>query len=186
MSGIENTSKRPRLDWLFGGNPDAIVGQEAEGQRQLLSSDRLPTKTRGDFEALGFTFGDPDPSDPLFRPATLPDGWTREGSAHAMWSYLLDERGIKRVAIFYKAAFYDRDAFMNILNVGAECASEAIYGDGPVTGPWDTLSLEERAEAVTRAEQYLDDAREYPHIYGERTSRAEALLDQLTGRGGAA
>jgi predicted secreted protein len=29
-----------------------------------------------------------------------------------MWSYIVDDEGTQRVAIFYKAAFYDRDAFM--------------------------------------------------------------------------
>jgi len=31
-----------------------------------------------------------------------------------MWSYLHDEHGRERCAIFYKAAFYDRDAFLTI------------------------------------------------------------------------
>lgn len=31
-----------------------------------------------------------------------------------MWSYLVDELGRRRGAIFYKAAFYDRDAFMRL------------------------------------------------------------------------
>jgi hypothetical protein len=31
-----------------------------------------------------------------------------------MWSYLVDEKGRERAAIFYKAAFYDRDAHISI------------------------------------------------------------------------
>ena len=30
--------------------------------------------------------------------------WKREGSSHAMWSYINDELGRERVAIFYKSA----------------------------------------------------------------------------------
>ncbi len=127
--GIDNTTRRMREDpaerfaflaeSLVTGDADTFIeGQERTGQHQLVNSDRLPVKfnsgKREDFEALGFTFGDPDPGDPLFRPATLPPGWTRQGSDHAMWSHLLDEHGRRRVSIFYKAAFYDRDAFMNL------------------------------------------------------------------------
>ncbi|MCF2130168.1 hypothetical protein L1I79_27605 [Strepomyces sp. STD 3.1] len=104
---------------MGGGNPsEASEIQEKAGQQQVVHSDQLPT--RGyvpEFEALGFTFGEPDAKDPLFRPATLPDGWTKEASDHAMWSYVLDELGRRRVRVFYKAAFYDRDAFMNLITV---------------------------------------------------------------------
>ncbi len=47
----------------------------------------LPTDTLGTdekFLALGFTFGEPHPNDPMFRATTLPKGWTREASYHAM------------------------------------------------------------------------------------------------------
>lgn len=191
MSGIENTSDRDpmvHLAGMWGGGPAVtryVEDMEAAGQQQLLHSDRLPTEAHGDFEALGFTFGEPDPDDPLFRPATLPAGWTREGSDHAMGSYLLDERGVRRVSVFYKAAFYDRCANIHVLNVGADLATHAIYGDGPVTGPWDKLTEEERAEVIASARGYLEQARDYPDIYGKRVDRAKALLEQLTGRGGA-
>lgn len=90
---------------------------EAAGQQQLVNSDRLPVDTDGQDQAfidLGFTFGEPDADDPLFRPATLPEGWTRRASDHDMWSYLVDETGTDRVSIFYKAAFYDRRAHMGL------------------------------------------------------------------------
>lgn len=123
---IENTGKRDPLLHLLGamsdGTSDYITGMEADGQRQLVNSDRLPVRSGGDdaYLKLGFTFGDPDASDPLFRPATLPPGWKREGSDHSMWSYIVDEQGRKRVGIFYKAAFYDRDAFMRLEREGDE------------------------------------------------------------------
>ncbi len=118
---IENTSRRDPYLHLLGALGDAgsyIEDQERDGQKQLVNSDRLPTEishgTQADFEALGFVFGDVDPDDPLFRQVTLPDGWVRRGSDHAMWSYIDDERGRERVAIFYKAAFYDRRASMSL------------------------------------------------------------------------
>lgn len=127
---IENTQS-PASRELTGllvlatGDGDAVIGtQEKAGQRQVVHSDSLPTEIHGgtdaDFEAVGFTFGltDPhDPHDPLFRPATLPDGWAKQGSDHDMWSYVIDELGRRRVGIFYKAAFYDRRADMHLINL---------------------------------------------------------------------
>lgn len=101
-----------------------IEGSERAGQAELLHSDQLPIPNvsglsrLGDemeqFQRLGFTFGAPVEGDDLFVHATLPEGWKREGSDHAMWSYIVDEQGRRRVAIFYKAAFYDRRADMRI------------------------------------------------------------------------
>lgn len=107
---------------LATGDTEAVIGaQEKAGQQQVVHSDSLPTEIHGgtdaDFETLGFTFGPTDPHDPLFRPATLPDGWTKQSSDHDMWSYVVDELGRRRVGIFYKAAFYDRRADMHLINL---------------------------------------------------------------------
>lgn len=181
----EDTSARDPLLHLAGSWDDPsryITDMESAGQRQLLHSDRLPTEGSEDpqFIELGFVFGEPDPNDPLFRPATLPDGWKREGSDHAMWSYILDERGISRVGIFYKAAFYDRRAAMHLERPGYSAASKAIYGDGPVVGPWDKLTNEELADARDEAERYLKEAAEHPDIYGNRADRAREVLRQVS------
>lgn len=155
---IENTTKRDPLVHLIGAMSDGtsgyIEGMERDGQRSLVHSDRLPTDTSGrddEYVALGFIFGPPDPNDPMFRPATLPTGWTRRGSDHAMWSYIDDRRGIERVAIFYKAAFYDRSAHMSLTNVGGNLASKLVYGDEPVKKivvPWDSLTQQERDDMI--------------------------------------
>lgn len=116
---IENTADRDPIIHILGAMSDGtsgyIEGMEAAGQRQLVSSDVLPTSRGKDdeFIALGFTFG--DRVDDLFRKATLPPGWARRPSDHSMWSYIVDEKGNDRVAVFYKAAFYDRDAFMYLV-----------------------------------------------------------------------
>jgi hypothetical protein len=125
---IENTTDRmkdPVEQWGFllgamsdGGPGPSIERQERSGQQQLVHSDHLPSRCpREEMEALGFTFGEQNPRDGLFIPATLPEGWTREGSDHAMWSFLRDQHGRKRASIFYKAAFYDRDAFMYLVDL---------------------------------------------------------------------
>jgi hypothetical protein len=120
VTGIDDTSKMATtvegwaisLDAMSGGEygPARIEAMERDGQQQLVHSDRLPTDRRGDFEALGFTFGEPDPDDPLFCPATLPDGWEKRSTDHSMGSVIVDPLGRERVSIFYKAAFYDRSA----------------------------------------------------------------------------
>jgi hypothetical protein len=132
---IENTSSPASLDLtamllLATGDTTAVIeAQEKTGQTQLVHSDRLPAELgspRNEFEALGFAFGDPDPRDPMFAPATLPAGWTKQGSDHDMWSYVVDQLGRRRVGVFYKAAFYDRKADMHIVGLSAY-VSECVY-----------------------------------------------------------
>lgn len=138
------------LDALLGGDTSAAIErQEARGQAAMVRSDRLPvagtTVTRiyepfgpaaadaPEWAALGFRLGPADTSDlgtngrPLFRPVTLPPGWARQGSDHSMWSYIVDERGRQRVAVFYKAAFYDRSAHCNLVALGGPCGK--AYAD---------------------------------------------------------
>ncbi|RJQ28000.1 hypothetical protein C4577_00305 [Candidatus Parcubacteria bacterium] len=119
-----NTQEQAQEDplmrsWVMGGNPNAIVAQEAEGQQSFVNSDTLPTRTNdyGDhdskkaLEAAGVKFGVVIPGDPLFQYVELPKGWKKVPTSHSMWSDLVDDKGRKRASIFYKAAFYDRDAF---------------------------------------------------------------------------
>jgi hypothetical protein len=155
-----------------------IPSQERQGQAQLLSSTTLPTDTRGrdaDFEALGFTFGKPVDGDPLFREATLPEGWTREGTDHAMHSVIKDERGIDRVNIFYKAAYYDRRADMSLLNVGWRFVTEWIYSDE--TPEFHPLFTREELEAIqAAAENERKQVDECPQVYEKNLPRIESLL----------
>lgn len=162
---IENTTDRMKdpaeqmallAEALVTGSPESfITGQERAGQHQLVNSDRLPAQIlhseQADYEALGFTFGEPDERDPMFRPATLPPGWKREGSDRAMWSYIVDELGRKRVSIFYKAAFYDRSAHMSLNSVHAY-VGDVVYngGDYVLDKTWATR---EAVLASLRGEQ---------------------------------
>ncbi len=166
----ENASTRPAelhmLGILSDGQSGYIQGMEAAGQRQLVGSTSLPTKANGGdeaYEKLGFTFGKPDPCDPLFRPATLPEGWHKEGSDHAMWSYVVDQLGRRRVAVFYKAAFYDRDAFMRLETVYGYAMTLAYDKALPVfDDAWCTREAfaeavaEERKHIAERVELYRD------------------------------
>lgn len=182
---VENTSKRDPILHVLGvmseGASGYIEGMERDGQRQLVHSDVLPTKGPwADLEQMGFVKG--EQKDDLFTSATLPDGWKRDGSAHAMWSYILDQHGIRRVAVFYKAAFYDRGAHFHISRPGFDAANDAIYGDGKVKLPahWQHLTAEERRDAINDANGYLEQAAEYPDIYADRKPRAERFLELAT------
>ena len=112
---VTNTSQTEvNPQWVMGGNPNAIEAQEARGQEELVNSDQLPVDVRGDKASLPIELGPPSSNDPLFCRATLPDGWSKRPTDHAMWSELVDDKGVVRAMIFYKAAFYDRSAHMTI------------------------------------------------------------------------
>ena len=112
--GITVTSRdEVRPDYLFGGNPKAIEAQEARGQQELVKSSSLPTQGLGDIaDKLGIEVIGQVSGDRLFSEVRLPPGWAVKATDHSMWSKLVDDQGVERASIFYKAAFYDRDAFI--------------------------------------------------------------------------
>lgn len=130
---VTNTAALPPdrllLKAMVLGASASIQEMEAEGQREFLQSDVMPARCQnfsflGDvdhaiqrdrmLEALGFTVGTPVVGDPQFVLASLPTGWRKVGSDHSMWSYILDQRGRRRVSVFYKAAHYDRSAHFSV------------------------------------------------------------------------
>jgi hypothetical protein len=115
--------------------------------------------------SLGFTFGDPDPDDPLFMPATLPEGWKREPADHDMWSYVVDDLGRQRAAVFYKAAFYDRKAYARLVTVG-EYVDAVVDGRAALLHDDSWATREAVTEAARAARGYADEQaafwREHP------------------------
>lgn len=103
---------------MLAGTPDAIEHSEVLGQAELVNNTALPIDMRPDREVIeansAIRFG--DVVDDIFIDATLPAGWKKQATEHPMHSDLLDDKGRKRAAIFYKAAFYDRSAHMTFLN----------------------------------------------------------------------
>ncbi len=98
--------------------PGGIEAQEARGQQELIQSEELPATCRPSWEAaekLGIKKTGKAAGDPLFVCAELPKGWKKVSTDHSMWSKIIDEKGVERASIFYKAAFYDRDAFMTLV-----------------------------------------------------------------------
>jgi hypothetical protein len=108
--------------WVRGGNPNAILAQEAEGQQSFVNSETLPTdmgrsckyNTKAILEAAGVKFICTVPDDPMFQVVELPKGWQKKATDHSMHSNLVDDKGRVRAQIFYKAAFYDRSANLSL------------------------------------------------------------------------
>lgn len=184
--GIDNTTRRMREDpaedlaflaeALVTGDVDTFIeGQERAGQHQVVNSDRLPSNHGDDapWLALGFTFGDPDPADPLFTPATLPEGWKRQATDHSMGSAIVDSLGRERVSIFYKAAFYDRSANMHLISLYWYVAKHVEYG-GPlaISGEWATREAVTETMRRHQAEN-LEEAAEF-RGYAEDAARRDA------------
>ena len=112
---------------LIAATPGGIEAQEARGQRDFVRNETLPIDGREQMEALGIEYL--EPADDLFWYVKLPEGWKKEPTDHSMWSNLLDDKGRKRAAIFYKAAFYDRSAHIT-------ASHRYSWGTQPVGG-WD-------------------------------------------------
>ncbi len=110
---------------MLGRRPgQEIEDMEARGQRELCESAQLPAnfnefrnegRGRAALEAAGVKFLGAVEGDQLFQHVELPEGWTVKPTDHSMWSELVDAKGRKRAAIFYKAAFYDRNAHIDVL-----------------------------------------------------------------------
>lgn len=180
---IENTTQRDPLVHVVGamgsGTDRYILGMEADGQRQIVNSSLLPTDAPWDeLTALGFVKGDPVAGDDLFVNCTLPEGWSRAGTGHSMHSEVLDERGVPRVGVFYKAAFYDRRASAHVKHVGRTVAMAAQYGDDPagIVPHLDVLTDGERAEAVEALRYALGDCDRRPDDSEERGRIKAALV----------
>jgi len=103
--------------------PDAV--QAIEQRDNARSFDRLPTNATGGYpngkerafesrrqaECMGFVYG--EKIDDLFVAVTPPEGWRMRPTDHGMYTDIIDGQGRLRGSQFYKAAFYDRDAFFH-------------------------------------------------------------------------
>ncbi|WP_339193961.1 hypothetical protein MKY95_19360 [Paenibacillus sp. FSL P4-0176] len=124
-------NKRDELELFMGamlgeGQSSTIERQEKRGQTELTNASRLPCKYNGNLHEQGTyierlremgietvqDYNEQYSKGDLFFDVKLPDGWNIKPSEHHMWSYLTDNKNNERASIFYKAAFYDRDAFL--------------------------------------------------------------------------
>ena len=157
------------LGAMVMGSSRAIEHQEAQGQRELVNSESLPVRMNGGkpiLESLGFKFGKHDGKD-LFIECEMPTGWKKVGTDHSMWSNLLDDKGRVRANIFYKAAFYDRDAFMHLIgrysvrkkydNNGISTAVEVLDSNTSIYSIDIPPPLPENSDRETRLARYKED-----------------------------
>lgn len=111
-------------NFMAASTEGGIEAQERAGQLEQAALSTLPcelgSKCRGTpaehrkvWEKLGFVFTD-EIVDGIFVKVAFPAGWQKKPTDHAMWSDIVDEKGRKRGAIFYKAAFYDRSAHAHL------------------------------------------------------------------------
>ncbi len=181
---IENTSDRDPLLHLLGmmGGESTryITDMESRGADQVVASEQLPAE--GDWEKaaeLGIIKGEPVPGDDLFVNVTLPEGWTRQRTGHDMYTDILDERGVKRISIGYKAAFYDRWARFTVVSIPWEVVSTMRYSDEAISGEeiplpdfWDKLTDEEKYAAIDAAQVDLTNDQTRAADYADKTNAA--------------
>lgn len=106
---------------LLLAGASGIEAQEKRGQIELINSAQLPVKhndwqtplAQPQYEKMGIKVIGPSKGDTIFLDVELPEGWKKQRTDHSMWSNLIDDKGRERASIFYKGAFYDRDAFVN-------------------------------------------------------------------------
>ncbi len=104
-------------------------GMEWQAQREITDRNII-SYTRVQYEKMGIEIV--DDYDDLFWNVRLPEGWETKATDHTMWNELLDAQGRKRGTFFYKAAFYDRSAFINFetrfqFEVTHDCDPEEEY-----------------------------------------------------------
>ncbi|MFH0829761.1 MAG: hypothetical protein V1887_01200 [Candidatus Aenigmatarchaeota archaeon] len=100
--------------------PGGIEQQEARGQIAVVTQKLMPRYADGRrepaddvYKKLGIVIiGE---HDDILVKVKLPDGWKLEPTEDSMWSDLRDNKGRKRAQMFYKAAFYDRRANLNLV-----------------------------------------------------------------------
>ena len=101
-----NSTSLPN-DILFRGATAEMTWEE----RNEIATQNNVEYTRKQYETVGIEVV--DEYDDLFWNVKLPEGWVIKATKHSMWNELFDDKDRKRANFFYKAAFYDRDAFIN-------------------------------------------------------------------------
>lgn len=115
-------------DWVRVPWKNIVFAHSNEADSQLIE--------------LGFELGE-QLEDNLWRNVRLPEGWSLEGSSHAMYSFLVDEQGYRRGQICFKASGIDRDAFMVICAIPETRAQADSYNAFYAPGfAWVTQSRE--------------------------------------------
>ena len=115
--GQQDVVRRHRLPILVNhGIPYGVrskgIPRDAGYREQVhIANKNKEEWTRQQYERMGIKII--DKFDDLLYSVELPEGWEIRATDNSMWNYLIDNKGRTRASFFYKAAFYDRDAFIN-------------------------------------------------------------------------
>jgi len=191
---MANPMNDGRLEMLFdalGGDPAGTAArQEARGQAELVNSIKMPIQGPEDWELLsawGVVKG--EAIDDLFCTASFPPGWHKRSTNNSLWTDLVDDRGVCRGMMFYKATFHDRDAFLRIpksrfkvttvkyqepaASQGARCASAILdIGLGRIVERLDPVFMAHTPDLTLGA--IRGDTFYYNVVEGERKFRDSA------------
>lgn len=110
-----------RVTNVSGRSPHDNILIEEAAQRAVATSEnwllaRKTNRTRGGsdsreiLEEAGFQVV--SEHDDLFYKVKPPQGWTKQTQGY--WTYVYDSEGVERFSQFFKGAWYDRDAFLNV------------------------------------------------------------------------
>lgn len=137
-------------NFTVAATPGGIEAQEKKGQGLFVNSELLPIEfnsgTLAELEQMGVRYG--HAVNDLFCHVELPAGWKKVALGHSLWSKLVDEKGRERASIYYKAAFYDRCAFINVnrrfqVSSYEACDSEGRFvEEGDDNTHWATVVLD--------------------------------------------
>ena len=108
---------------LSGQSPQFILTGEESAQRAVAENEkwllarkmnRMASRdgraVKDILEKMGFKVL--SEHDDLFFEVQPPEGWTKETEGY--WTTVKDKDGKERISQFFKGAFYDRDAFLNV------------------------------------------------------------------------
>lgn len=116
MSGIDsntsigNIEKRGR-DEILNKTQIPIYGLHING-KMFCNKEETKENVAKKYKELGIEIINEE--NDLFYNVRLPNNIKLKSSESTYWTYLVNEDGKKLASIFYKAVFYDRDAFINI------------------------------------------------------------------------
>lgn len=135
-----------------------MTGSDPAGHRRRSVEAAIFNKI---FIEAGGKIGAASYGDDLFVDVTLPPGWKKQATDHALWTHLLDARGNVRAKIFYKAAFYDRSSHLaavrrlypSIEGEGIKKASAPVIKDSNDRTVWTGKPIAYRGYPKTMDDQ---------------------------------
>lgn len=102
-------------NFMAASSPGGIEAQERMGQKDVCRKTMIPKEmipNRRAYEDMGIHIRN-DAND-IFFSADYPKDWTIKPTNNPYYSLIIDNTGKERAQIFYKAAFYDKSAYIRL------------------------------------------------------------------------